>query len=456
MGANDLKKGLGVARDSISLGRKGTEIGFSIAEKSTKLGFGIARSIITGIGKVAPGLGKVTSGVDGVVGFAQTITEMSQGAAKGLTLASMDLLTNGLDAAGAEKYELARLAIGEEETDACLAVIDAATKVQGAAGLETHTASKLLTGIVAYRQQQAPLRPPGVQVNTSFLARWLWVCAAMYGGLFNHAMGTYLDIQATERDFLATAMEQKGYKLVLDGTIDLPRQMYKPAYAVIVDDTTNTIVVAIRGTANIRDALTDLVCEPLQLAPGELRIGTVHARYVHEGMWRAATRLADELAPTVWKELEERPNHNLLVIGHSLGAGTAGLLTLIWRPLLGDRLTCIGFAMPQTLDDVAARAAENENITSVLLGEDLVPRLSLRSVLDLSSSAAHLGGVFVAESTVAPVEALRPPGKLIHLRETGVAFLADHDDFAKIRVSRRMLLDHLWTPSLRSLGEQVQ
>jgi hypothetical protein len=435
-------------------------MGFSIAEKCTKFGFGIARGVITGIGSVAdvvqvPVVAKVMTGVDGIVGVAQTITEVSQGAAKGLTLGTMHLITGGLDAAGAEKYELARHAIGEEETDACLAVIDAATKVQGAAGFETHGVALLMSGIVAYQQQQAPLAPPRQQINTSSLARWLWVCAAMYGGLFNRAMGTYLEIQANERDFLAAVMANKGYKLVLDGTLDLPKQMYKPAYAVMVDDATSTVVVAIRGTANIRDALTDLVCEPRQMTHGELPVGAVNAKYVHDGMWRAATRLAKDLAPTVWKELEERPNHKLMVIGHSLGAGTAGLLTLIWRPLLGDRVTGVGFAMPQTLDDAAARAAEAEGVTSVLLGDDLVPRLSLRSVLDLSTAAVHLGGGSVAATTVAPVQTLRPPGQLIHLREAGVATIADQDEFAQIRVSSRMLLDHLWQPSLQALGEHL-
>lgn len=261
-------------------------------------------------------------------------------------------------------------------------------------------------------------------------------------------------------------------------TDDAPREMYRPACAILVDDSTGVVFVVIRGTSNIRDALTDLVCAPASLAPGELLVGAVDACFVHDGMWRSAQRLDSDLKGTVWAVLETRPGHRLIITGHSLGAGVASLLHLRWRPLLGDRVSCIAFASPQVLDVAAARAAEAQGVTSLLVGQDVVPRLSLRSATDLSAAAVRFGrevgaadalavAVAPGESgprTTRPVElavslstapALRPAGRLLHScvgSAPGKARVADTEDFADIQVCRGLIISHLPPAYLRAVG----
>lgn len=248
--------------------------------------------------------------------------------------------------------------------------------------------------------------------------------------------------------------------------------MYRPACGIFVDDVAGEVVVAVRGTANMRDALVDLVCEPAQLTPGELTVGEVQVKFVHDGMWRSAQRLTAELQPALHAALEARPTHRLIITGHSLGAGVASLMCLLWRPLLGDRVACVAFASPQTLDFAAAHAAGDQDVTSVLVGDDVVPRLSLRSATDLLTSVVRLAAEELAEETTAATAAtttgssrstaeprqsapaLFPAGRVLHAGAAAArASVADHEDFAAIRVSRSMILAHLQPSYLRALGE---
>ena len=43
--------------------------------------------------------------------------------------------------------------------------------------------------------------------------------------------------------------------------------------------------------------------------------------YVHHGMWKAATRLSNELKDRVGALLKRHTDYSLVVTGHSLGAG---------------------------------------------------------------------------------------------------------------------------------------
>lgn len=486
-GFGDLGGNLGMARDVVGLGRQGTVVGFKIAGAATRFGFGIARGTLRGIGSVGdfcrvPGLGKVMQATDAVVGGAQQITEGSQAMAKGIALGSMDVTIGGLDAAGAEKHALAKRVIGANEVDACVSVAGIAARLNHNAGFETLSGPDLAVGFARYSTVQPDPITRGPEVDIAPLTRWMWLCAATYGQRWCHAMGMFRNIQVPADDFLASAAAERGCVLLLDRTRTPSLELYQRACAVFADDAASALVVAIRGTGSMRDLLTDLVCEPAPLQPGELQVGEVDAQFVHDGMWRSAQRLVDELQGTVQAALEERPTHRVIVTGHSLGAGVAALLCLLWKPLLGDRVTSVAFASPQTLDAAAARAAEGQGVTSLLLGDDLVPRLSLRSATDLGAAAVRLGGeegasealveaarrqpsagppamapeAPTAEEVPRSTPALRPAGRLVHLRggtPAVQACVADVEDFAAIRVSRSMLISHMPSSYLRALGE---
>jgi len=303
----------------------------------------------------------------------------------------------------------------------------------------------------------------------------------------------------------------------MDGFTGRTSEMYKPAYALFAtnDPDDNTLVLAIRGTANMREVLTDLVCQPLAIAasglfPGKSSGGSTSEQElaaVHEGLWRAALGLVAELGGPMERVLSERPRHRLLVTGHSLGAGTAALLCLLWRPWLGDRVSCIGFATPQVLDESSARTAAAHGVTSVLLFDDVVPRLSQRSAEDFAAEVAKVahehhhwrekgfkptansvsGGGGTAETPqhelsgdyrpgqpaayrpgqpaaaanvvkqAANTPALFPAGRLLLLESSNPSGRkcckeVDQQVFSRIRVTRSMLMSHLQPAYLRGLG----
>jgi hypothetical protein len=145
-------------------------------------------------------------------------------------------------------------------------------------------------------------------------------------------------------------------------------------------------VLAFRGTCSLCDALTDLACEPAEVTLGGV-LGTAH-----KGMLKAAERFGAALLPQVQAAVQELRSAgeepSLLMTGHSLGAGVAALLTALWSsenrfPRLS--LRCIAFACPQVLDERLA-TAQRSHTTSVIVGDDMVPRFSLASALELRSA----------------------------------------------------------------------
>jgi len=257
---------------------------------------------------------------------------------------------------------------------------------------------------------------------------------------------------------MEAALKHHGFSIILDGLTNQPGRMYQPGHLLILDEREQNLVVVIRGTANIRDTLTDLVCEPLHLCEDSFNVGATRATSVHPGIWRAAQTLKSRLQDRVRHILAERPQLRLLVTGHSLGGGVAALLCLLWRHEFGTRVECIAFGPAPTLDDDAARAAEQHGVTSVIPGEDVVPRLSLQSVTHLCDSVIQHAEL----ATTEPVEIrsdhvpLRPAGRLLHLRSHAKydsAHVVQHQMFERIRVHHMMLLDHLPRSYLHALEQ---
>jgi hypothetical protein len=145
----------------------------------------------------------------------------------------------------------------------------------------------------------------------------------------------------------------------------------RPAYFIAIDDRRlNAVVLAIRGTASLKDALTDLAA-----TVDEFGIG-----FGHRGMVRAANWFRDCEMERLQKLCKEK-SLKLIVCGHSLGAGTAALVTMLFKSHFDD-IHCYAFAPPASVSDGLCAMTE-DHITSVILGDDIVPRFSTVSVENL-------------------------------------------------------------------------
>lgn len=116
-----------------------------------------------------------------------------------------------------------------------------------------------------------------------------------------------------------------------------------PRYFVITDHPRRTVVVCLRGTLSIDDIATDLTCEEAEwdpkrfwdapYTPEDDAEGHAERLLVHEGFLEIATAMGGPDGPvtrTVARMLKANPGFDLCVVGHSLGAGIASLLGLIW------------------------------------------------------------------------------------------------------------------------------
>eukprot|EP00741_Cyanophora_paradoxa_P007257 tig00001095_g7020.t1 len=162
---------------------------------------------------------------------------------------------------------------------------------------------------------------------------------------------------------------------------------HRPAFYIALDPQTKSLLLCIRGTKQIKDALTDLTT-------------SVHAfqgGHVHMGMLMAALWFRQHVVKLLHSHLKLHRDSSLRILGHSLGAGTAALLAIMLQHEFPG-LECYAFAPPACVSEgvlpltVAPRPAPASAalpqpprplVTSVVLGDDVVPRFCTASVAAL-------------------------------------------------------------------------
>ncbi|MFS8033656.1 putative fungal lipase-like domain, alpha/Beta hydrolase [Helianthus anomalus] len=147
-----------------------------------------------------------------------------------------------------------------------------------------------------------------------------------------------------------------------------------------------TFLLLIRGTHSIKDTLTaatGAVVPFHHTVVHEGGVSDVILGYAHCGMVAAARWIAKLATPVLLKAFQNHPDYKLQIVGHSLGGGTAALLTYVLREQKElSSTTCLTFAPGACMTWELADSG-NEFITSVINGADLVPAFSAASVDDL-------------------------------------------------------------------------
>ncbi|KAF8393638.1 hypothetical protein HHK36_021884 [Tetracentron sinense] len=188
-------------------------------------------------------------------------------------------------------------------------------------------------------------------------------------------------------------LEETGYSQE-DVLLHEPKAgILKPAFTILSDKDTECFLLLIRGTHSIKDTLTAVTGAVVPFHHTVVNDGGVSnlvLGYAHCGMVAAARWIAKLATPCLIKALGDHPDYKIKIVGHSLGGGTAALLTYVLREQQElSATTCFTFA-----PDIACAAAcmtwelaesGNNFITSVINGADLVPTFSAASVDDLRS-----------------------------------------------------------------------
>ncbi|URE49033.1 Lipase 3 N-terminal region, partial [Musa troglodytarum] len=164
--------------------------------------------------------------------------------------------------------------------------------------------------------------------------------------------------------------------------------LLKPAFTILDDKETKCFLLLIRGTHSIKDTLTAATGAVVPFHHSILDEGGVKKLvlgYAHCGMVAAARWIAKCTTPCLLKAVNQHPDYKIKIVGHSLGGGTAALLTYILR----ERKeffsgTCVAFAPAACMTWELAESGK-DFITTIVNGSDLVPTFSTASIDDLRS-----------------------------------------------------------------------
>ncbi|NXG60145.1 DGLB lipase, partial [Hemiprocne comata] len=162
--------------------------------------------------------------------------------------------------------------------------------------------------------------------------------------------------------------------------ISFHNKIYEIPFFVALDHRKEAIVVAVRGTLSFEDILTDLSadCEDLTLED------VLENGFVHKGITQAANYIHRKLINDgiLNKAFTIAPEYKLVIVGHSLGAGTASILAIMLRNSF-PALKCYAFSPPGGLLSKSLADYTKHFIVSVIVGKDLVARLSMPNMEDL-------------------------------------------------------------------------
>lgn len=159
---------------------------------------------------------------------------------------------------------------------------------------------------------------------------------------------------------------------------------FQPSYFVAIDRSRNAIVLSIRGTWSLYDAITDLVCEYRPYKGG----------LVHSGMLASAQWFYTNIIPQIFRYIHHHRTElsSLIITGHSLGGGAASLLTMIVSEHMDElrqlaespsfRLHCYSYA-PVALVSRELTHRYRDYIHSFIVQDDVVGRLSYGTAMEL-------------------------------------------------------------------------
>lgn len=185
---------------------------------------------------------------------------------------------------------------------------------------------------------------------------------------------------------------ERSQILIFDAEAD----HFKPAFALAIWPSRKQVVLVVRGTISLADALTDLTghLEPFDgtassafLKPEDSQdvVEEKLEGHCHHGIAKAAMALLDSQAEAIAAALRDHPGYGLKLLGHSLGAGTAAIAAILIRnsPEVAKRIgtddvTCVAFAPPPILTRDLAISCSSY-VQSVVNRHDVVPRASLAS-----------------------------------------------------------------------------
>ncbi|PIK33485.1 putative sn1-specific diacylglycerol lipase beta-like [Apostichopus japonicus] len=163
-------------------------------------------------------------------------------------------------------------------------------------------------------------------------------------------------------------------------------KIFEIPFMVVIDRERKTIVVAIRGSLSLKDALTDVTAEAERLdITGRTDI------YAHRGMVNTAKFVHNKIKELQLLEEAKRiePDFEVVITGHSLGAGTAILTSMMLKEEWPE-IKCYVYSSPFGLLNDEGVHFTKDFVISVVVGLDIIPRLSILTLNDLKDQIVEV------------------------------------------------------------------
>ncbi|KAE8787253.1 sn1-specific diacylglycerol lipase alpha-like [Hordeum vulgare] len=217
----------------------------------------------------------------------------------------------------------------------------------------------------------------------------------------------------------------------------------KPAFTVVRDRSSKCFLLFIRGAISIKERLTAATGADIPFHHVVAKDGCVSnlvLGYAHCGMATAARWIANQAIPCLSKAVEKFPDHRITIIGHSMGASIAALLTYILRE--NDRLlssTCIAFGPAACMTWDLAESGK-DFITTIVNRNDVVPSLG-------RVSTAKLHTEVMASSWVHELREQIQQTRFLGFVNRSVSFVRSHVPFISDPKSKVVDVDMLQSPA---------
>jgi hypothetical protein len=276
------------------------------------------------------------------------------------------------------------------------------------------------------------------KIDKANTQRYLRFANGAYGQQAIHFLkGNRSLVNVVERQFYAQYCDIPVQDVIHISNIDKPKSLlhseYSPAYCLSIDHVHKEIILAFRGTLSAKDAIVDLACEPISLCLE----GETEEFALHGGMLKVVSRLSEPSdASGLYNRLNElmteHADYGLILTGHSLGAGLASILGVLWADErngrikadcgLPDRSISVhAFACPSVMDLKLGKKCQSF-IFSYVIGWDWLARISMFNVLEIRDAIIWLKQQDEIE-----------PGLVHSLLESGVSSTGTAEDLYAIR-----------------------
>ncbi|CAO2150006.1 unnamed protein product [Urochloa humidicola] len=252
-----------------------------------------------------------------------------------------------------------------------------------------------------------PLEGPGIRHELIGLLRYLRLCMFF-----------------TKKPY-EVFLEFGGYKQSDILIRKTKSKLMKPAFTIVRDESTECFLFFIRGATTTKDRLTAATAAEVPFHHSVLHDGhksNLVAGHVHCGMVAAARWIADQAIPCLSKAVEQFPDYKIKIIGHSMGAGIAAILTYMLRE--DKKLSsssCIAFGPAACMTWDLAESGK-DFITTVVNRNDLVPSLG-------KASAAILRTEVMASSWALDLYEQIQQTRILGFVNSSVNFMRSHIPF---------------------------